>query len=159
MQLAKQWECLLDDTSSVDAYKLTLSNFDDSLPDEAVTAANLSRAIVAGCRRRLLVDRSPALHALRKGFTQFVDLSLQLAALSCDDMLRMMQGKVHISSTDLIDCFSWPDASAEAAAEADFPSGSRVHEYLRALLLDEAAIDVSAARRTQTCNGVGELAK
>ena len=134
--LAAQWGGWLDGGSEVEACGLALSDFDADLPDDAVTAANLPRAIVAGCRRRLLVGREGALRSLREGFTHFVDLTLQLAALSCDDMLRMVQGKLQISPEELVSCFIWPDASAQAAAKANFPAGSRVHEYLRTLLLD-----------------------
>ena len=134
--LAARWGGLLDGSTAVEDCGLTLDSFDDELGEGEVTAANLPRAVVAGCRRRLLVGREAALRSLRAGFTEYVDLTLQLAALSCDDMLRMVQGRLTISPDELVSCVTWPDASAQAAADARFPAGSRVHEYLRALLLD-----------------------
>ena len=165
--LADSWAALLDGTSPVEG--LTLEDMDDSLPEpeQPLTAANLPRAIVAGCRRRLLLDRREALEALRDGFTEHVDLTVQLAAQSCDDMLKMVQGKLRISAAELVSCFTCapgccpsthtgtdsrcphltrlaarvaagPNDSANAAAEAGFPAGSRVGEYLRSVLEDKA---------------------
>ena len=134
--LAARWSGLLDGSTAVEACGLTLDSFDDVLGEGEVTAANLPLAIVAGCRRRLLAGREGALRSLREGFTEYVDLTLQLAALSCNDMLLMVQGRLQISPDELASCFTWPDDSAQAAAEANFPAGSRVPEYLRSLILD-----------------------
>ena len=55
-----------------------------------VTADSLPMAIVTGCRTRLLSCRSGALAAFREGFAGLIDLRLQLAPLSCDELKLMM---------------------------------------------------------------------
>ena len=92
-----------------------------------------------------------------------------------------MPGKARLSGDELVDCFTWPNASAQAAAgnpnpnpdpspdpnpdpnsnpdsspnqaaaDAQFPPGARVHEYLRAVLRDEATLD--EAGRFASCSG------
>ena len=60
---------------------LTLDEFEPSLGEGAVTRANVAEAVVAGCRRKLLLERRVELEALRRGFTfdSRMDLALQLA--------------------------------------------------------------------------------
>ena len=52
-----------------------------SLGAGAVTRANVAEAVVAGCRRKLLLERQEELEALRRGFTfdSRMDLAMQLA--------------------------------------------------------------------------------
>ena len=55
----------------------------------------IAKAVVVGCRRRLLTDQQPALRALRDGFTfgGRIDLGLQLAQHQNEELLLLLQGK------------------------------------------------------------------
>ena len=59
----------------------------DALELEAEAAA-FGVAIVAGCRYRLLTLRERSLRALRDGFTEHIDLSVQLGAFSSAELMR-----------------------------------------------------------------------
>ena len=85
--------------------------------------------------------RRAALEALRRGFTAVEDLQVQLAALPRQSRLLMLQGKVSLSTDELINCFVLPSASAEAAAEAGFDERSVVPANFEALLRDETIVD------------------
>ena len=132
--LAQSWTAMLN-ASSADfaAFGLTLDCFDDSLPAEPLAATNVGRAVVAGCRRKLLVDRHAALVALREGFTLEgrLDLGVQLAQHSNTDLSLLLQGKPTLSAQDLLDCFDWSDPCCAAVT------------YLRELLQDAGAFDAT----------------
>ena len=77
--LAAAWGAILHDPSQRTG--LCLYDFDSDLDEVALTDENTPRAIVAGCRRRLLTDRLDAFSALRRGFLLLEDL--QVFARSC----------------------------------------------------------------------------
>lgn len=107
----------------------------DELP---ATTEAMGRAIIAGCRHKLLTLREASLRALRGGFTEHVDLGIQLAALSSVELMRTIRGNTELSVTDLVGCFDWPDSSPSLSAEAGFESvGSEVPRYLREILEEE----------------------
>ena len=119
----------------------TLDFFDPGAADEEVPpeSAAMERAVLAGCRHKLLVSREASLRALRDGFTEIVDLREQLGALSASELLLMLRGNTELSCEELLACFAWPDASAGAAAKAGFAAaGSDAPRYLREIILDES---------------------
>ena len=151
--VARSWSALLHATEEeLQTSFLSLDDFDDSLPAEPLTRANVARAVVAGCRRKLLDDRSSALAALRGGFTLGgkVDLSLQLAQHANADLVLLLQGNAVISASDLLDCFDWsnpPDACATSVRH--------LHGVIRA---DDAQFDME--RRClllRFCTGLNAL--
>jgi hypothetical protein len=73
-QLAAAWRSILRDPSQREG--LTLYDFDAALDEIPLDDENTPRAIVAGCRRRLLTDRIEALSALRHGFFLHEDLQV-----------------------------------------------------------------------------------
>ena len=76
---AQSWSNLLPlSGEELAATTLTLDDFDDALPEQPLSRANVSRAVVAGCRRKLLTDRRASLAALRDGFTLGGKLDLGL---------------------------------------------------------------------------------
>eukprot|EP00966_Prymnesium_polylepis_P155787 3599076-Prymnesium_polylepis.2 len=162
--LAATWRsylALADD--ELESYGLNRSNFDeqDDGDDVALTHETLPAAVLAGCRWQLLGCRREALVALRRGFVEFVDLSLQLAPLDTSELMLMVQGRVDISAEELIGWFAWPDASpaaANAAGFVDVTHAAAASNVLRALFRDDAAIP--AARRLkllQFCTGLCAL--
>lgn len=82
-ELAKQWRRCALEMGDENLSQLTLSLFEPSLGDGVVTRGNVAAAVVAGCRRKLLLERRAELEALRRGFTfKFnMDLALQLARM------------------------------------------------------------------------------
>ena len=76
---------------------------------EPLSSRNVRAAVLAGCRRRLLGCRAASLGALREGFTQQLDLQLQLALLSHAQLRQMCQGRPSLSLAELLDCFDWSD--------------------------------------------------
>ena len=79
--LAKTWrKCALEMGDDELSY-LALDDFEPSLGEGAVTRANVAAAVVAGCRRKLHLERRVELEALRRGFTfkSHMDLALHLA--------------------------------------------------------------------------------
>jgi hypothetical protein len=82
-ELAKQWRrCALEmGDEELALSNLTLEDFEPSLGEGVVTRGNVAAAVVAGCRRKLLIERRVELEALRRGFTfrSNMDLALQLA--------------------------------------------------------------------------------
>ena len=65
------------------------------------------------------------------------DLTMQLGALSSEELLLLMRGKTEMSSEDLLDCFEWPPPDSARAAQAGFASiGSEVPRFFREVLLD-----------------------
>jgi hypothetical protein len=131
---------------------LALDNFDDSLPPEPLARTNVARAVVAGCRRKLLTNRSSALTALREGFTLGgkLDLGLQLAQHRHADLALLLQGKATISVQDMLDCFNWSEPPPPCAASV---------EYLRAVLAEGNA-HLNAPRRLlllRFCTGLNAL--
>lgn len=136
--LAERWSGLLRvGAENEAAYAgLTVGDFDADLShaDDDLCTDNAPSAIVAGCRRRLLTDRMQALSALREGFVQNYDISLQLGCLSSDELVLMLQGKSSISVRELLDAIEWPDPEDE-----DGFGDSLAPFFLRELLLDEAA--------------------
>ena len=140
--LANGWRSLLDDPSSVDELGLTLEDFNElsAEPLAAVTQANLEAAIVSGCHFKLLGVRQSAFSALRRGFAQIEDLSVQLGALgSAEDLALLLQGKHTLSAAELIGCFAMPGDSVEEEREAGFAAvGSNVPRDFTTLVQDEA---------------------
>ena len=144
-QLAYGWEQLLAQPER--AAGLTFENFDpdaddDELPADELPAA-VERAVLAGCRHKLLKTRERSLLALRAGFTESVDLRIQLGALSSSELLRMLRGNTELSSDELLGCFAWPDsqgASAATVAEAGFAAvDSDAPRFLREIIEDPSA--------------------
>ena len=93
--LAAQWDGLLRNPA-VEECGLTLCDFDEELADEALTAANLPGAIVAGCRRRLLLNRQRALQKVFRSYggdwrrlTDLVRCSLEFER--CEDLTACLQ--------------------------------------------------------------------
>lgn len=116
--------------------------FDETTGDDTelpATAEALGGAIVAGCRHRLLGCREASLRAMRDGFTEHVDLRIQLGAFSSAEMRLLLRGNTRLSAADLLGCFRMPDSSLSAQAAAGFAAvGSEVPRYLRELILDES---------------------
>jgi len=140
-ELAQRWTQLLAQPEL--AAGLTLDLFDPDGTDDELPAesAALERAVLAGCRHKLLTSREKSLHALRNGFTETVDLRLQLGALSSAELLRMLRGNTELSCEQLLQCFTWPDvgASATVEAQAGFAAvDSEVPRYLREIILDQS---------------------
>ena len=124
---------------------LTLDLFDPEAEDDELDATTeaFGRAIIAGCRNRLLTCRAASLEALRKGFADHaltsIDLTVQLGALSSAELLLMLRGKTEVSSADLLECFEWPSTGSVAAVQAGFEEvGSEVPRYLREMIEDES---------------------
>ena len=120
--VAQGWSTLLQTTDrNLEASFLTMDDFDDALPDEPLARTNVTRAVVAGCRRKLLSDRSVALAALRRGFTMGgkLDLGLQLAQHRNADLALLLQGRATISSAEMLDCFDWTEPPAGCAAAVE----------------------------------------
>ena len=149
--LASQWSSLLEQGAAVVHAGLTMSDFADHLPEERIDDENLGCAIVAGCQGRLLDGREAELRALRDGFQAFdkIDLTVQLASLSCDDMLRIVQGKLTMSPDDLLRCFDW------TAGSMGFPEGSRALEFFRTFISD--ATEELAFKLLRWCTGLRAL--
>lgn len=137
---------------------LTLGDFDGSLDDDdeladeevPATVEALGKAIIAGCRWRLLTSRERSLCALREGFVEHVDLRVQLGALSSAELMRMLRGNTDLSSEDLLECFHWPDLRApeHVEREAGFAAAnSEVPRYLREMILDESDAGLSVEQR------------
>ena len=87
-ELAKQWRRCVLEMGDEELSHLTLEQFEPSLGDGVVTRANVAEVVVAGCRRKLLLERQEELEALRRGFTfdsrgshlpRGMDLEMQLA--------------------------------------------------------------------------------
>ena len=137
-ELAQRWAKLLAEPQE----GLTLEMFDETAEDEVeltATAEALGGAIIAGCRLRLLGCREASLRAVRDGFTEHVDLRIQLGIFSSAEMRLLLRGNSRPSATDLLGCFRMPDASLTAQAAAGFAAvGSEVPRYLRELILDES---------------------
>ena len=115
--------------AELEAAGLTCDLFDEALGDTPLTAANAAEAVVAGCRRRLLLRRRAALEAVREGFAfKRIDLGLQLAAISCRQLLLLVRGRVLLAPADLLGCIDW-----EASRDA-FPADSHVVEWMHELV-------------------------
>lgn len=126
--------------------------------DVAITLNNIRRAVLEGVRERLLGERRPALLALRRGFQDLEDLTVQLAALSDEHLQLMLQGRVVLSATDLLSCFELPSASVVARAESGFTEASAVPELFERLLLDDTVFDEARRlRMLQWCTSLGAL--
>ena len=96
--------------------------FDETAGDDTelpATAEALGGAIVAGCRHRLLGCREASLKAMRDGFTEHVDLRIQLGAFSSAEMRLLLRGNTRLSAADLLGCFRMPDSSLSAQAAAE----------------------------------------
>lgn len=104
--LAKRWTKLLEHPIE----GLTQSDFDggDSHVQLAATASEFERAVLAGCRHRLLESRRASLEEMRLGFVEHVDLSIQLAAFTPSQRARLLRGKVEVGPKELIACFDLP---------------------------------------------------
>ena len=102
--LAHRWSSLLAEPLA----GLSLDLFDPNSGDVSEVAATpeaFGRAIIAGCRHRLLSCRERSLAALRDGFTEHIDLRIQLGALSSAELVLMLRGKTELSRKDLLECF------------------------------------------------------
>jgi len=138
-ELSQRWEQLLREPQA----GLSLDLFDPAADDCAelpATCHAMATAISAGCRHRLLGCREQSLRALREGFTELVDLRIQLGALGSNELMRMMRGNTALSAEELLACFQWPDthASAHVEEQAGFAAvGSKVPAFLREIILDE----------------------
>ena len=137
---------------------LTLNDFDESQDETPLTAANVSEAVLAGCRCKLVGKREGALCAIRRGFTMLEDLQMQLAAFETRELVLMLQGKRSISTEDLCDCFVLPSFwSTEEAHAAGFGESS-LPLFFEALLMDSTLFD--EPRRFQLfqwCTALGAL--
>ena len=81
-------------------------------PEAPLSRANVAETVIAGCRRRLLVDRHASLEALKCGFTfKGIDGTLQLAVMPRPVVLLLTRGKVALSAEELMDSFDWDVAS------------------------------------------------
>ena len=111
---------------------LSLDDFDDTLPSEPLSARNVAEAVVARCRRKLLVNRQEALAAVLSGFTLGgkVDLRLQLAQHRTADLSLLLQGKPSLSVEDIVSCFDWAE-----------PHSSSSVSFLRDVLNDATALN------------------
>ena len=150
-ELARNWLNLLQsDEETLAGCGVTLDCFDDTLPSETpLSTSNVAMAVVAGCRRKLLVSRQDALAALQSGFTLGgkLDLRMQLAQHRTADLSLLLQGKPSLSVEDIVDCFDWTETR-----------GSRAVTFLRELLGDASALD--ADRRLlllRWCTGLNAL--
>ena len=150
--LAQRWNQLL--ITPIEG--LTLDLFDPDADDEPVTTdpASFGKAIIAGCRHRLLTTRSASLHALRQGFAGNwqMDMTVQLGAMSSAELLLMLRGKTELSPGELLECFEWPRAhSLLEDGEMGFEAvGSDAPLYLREVILDESAdTGLTAQQRLQ----------
>ena len=118
-ELAEQWRGYLRAGKLPEGLELELMDFDpEAEEDVPVDATNLDAAVLAGCRHRLLTVRKGSLQALREGFTQLLDLSVQLAPLSAEQLALLVRGRVSFSASELVECFEWPQLT-EAEAEAE----------------------------------------
>ena len=112
-QLSSQWEALLAYDVKTHA-ALTRDLFDDELTntEASLSRANVAETVIAGCRRRLLVDRHASLEALKCGFTfKGINVTLQLAAMPRPVVLLLTRCKVALSAEELMDSFNWDVAS------------------------------------------------
>ena len=150
LTLAPSFVCSYLDAGSVPSgHELQLSNFDDDLAEEEdapVTGANLVVAVLAGCRQRLLTKRRASLDALKRGFAESIDLSMQLAPLSSEQLALMVRGRVSVSPEELVECFQWPEP-AEATKLVHGKSSWTAEKFvlacrlLRGVLSDAEAIN------------------
>lgn len=87
--LANAWRVLVDEPSGLSGLEITFDAFDGGAApgraDERVTPANVSEAVLHGCRARLLGARRSAFEALRRGFLGVEDLQVcaRRASLPC----------------------------------------------------------------------------
>ena len=112
------------------------------------------------------------MRALRNGFIEIVDLSLQLGALRSVELMRMMRGNTDLSASDLLSCFEWPDgshSSSDTEDQAGFAAiGSDVPRFLREIILEESPelaltceqrlhlLEWATALTALPCNGLKE---
>ena len=126
-ELAEQWQSLVLQKSDAELSEsaLTLDLFDESLGEGPVTRTNVAEAVVAGCRRILLLERREQLDAFRTGFTfrDNIDLQLQLALIPCEQLMLLVRGKDELSANDLLLCF-----------DLDHPPNPTVAGYLREVI-------------------------
>jgi len=138
--LAQRWAQLLVEPAPF----LTLDYFDPNADGEELdaTTADMERAVLAGCRSKLLTCREASLRALRAGFIETVDLQVQLGALTAAELLRMMRGNTELSRDELLKCFQWPDlpgATVGMQEHAGFAQvGSDCPRFLREVILDDS---------------------
>jgi hypothetical protein len=166
--LAKRWCALLVQPQE----GLTMELFDDNAEDHQLPvpadSASFGRAIIAGCRRRLLTDRAVSLHALREGFTETIDLSIQLGAFATAELLLMLRGRACISCSELLECFEGAPALSSALSSAshatDAADGFDAPRYLLELIA-EGVLDAkerldllewATALRALPCGGLKE---
>jgi len=117
--------------------------------ERPVTTQNIEETIVKGCREILWMTREKPLLALRKGFStrevitkEPIDLATILRPFTTPDLMVLVQGR-GIDGTELVtSCIEWPESSAQARLNANFPDGSTTPRLLKALLSDG---NVSAA--------------
>lgn len=155
-ELSASWTILLQEPSLVDSLELELQSFalsDDQrgvaggpptseMGTERVTSATLERAVVAGCRHRLLDVRREACDALRRGFMRCEDLTVQLAAFELGELLSFAQGQADLNADELLSCFALPSSSQEEAIAAGFDeAGARVADDFEELLRDGLLLD------------------
>ena len=85
---------------------------------------------MAGCRHRLLNVRRASLDAIRDGFKEHMKVfRFQLGAFTTAELLYILRGKFSMSSTELLDCFLFPDDAAALGSDSPY--------FLRELLADE----------------------
>ena len=79
-----------------------------------VRAARYRNAPVAVKQLRPSYGGEASLQAIRRGFTEHVDLRLQLGALSSAELRLMLRGNTRLGAAALLGCFQMPDDSAAA---------------------------------------------
>ena len=141
--LADSWRLYLHKSDEeLQAMGLELSTFSDKLPDDEVTTSNITRAVVAGCKERLLYKREAALKALCSGFTYRgkldLDLQWQLAQHRNADLVLLLQGRAVLNVQDMVEVFDWKKAGDDWKTSDD--SRDAV-DFLRELLTDEVEFD------------------
>ena len=136
--LAESWQKLL--RSSGPFYGLKTTDFNSTLEEQDLSEENAPSAILSGVHQRLKRKRDRSWSAIRSGFTEHVDLRLQLAGFATDRLEYMVHGRAELSREDLMGCIVWPDsAGPEEEEQAGFLAAgcAGVPGFLRDALSDD----------------------